>query len=69
MTATGKWPLARDAWEAFSVICFVVSERMINLEIDIHSRDTNQDATEDGSGKNETLSSPEESEDGSAQTE
>lgn len=46
-----------------------MESRMKNLEIDIHSRDTNQDATEDGSGKNETLSSPEESEDGSARTE
>lgn len=46
-----------------------MENRMKNLEIDIHSRDTNQDATEDGSGKNETLSSPEESEDGSARTE
>lgn len=46
-----------------------MENRMKNLEIDIHSRDTNQDAIEDGSGKNETLSSPEESEDGSARTE
>ena len=46
-----------------------MESRMKNLEIDIHSRDTNQDATEDGSGKSEAPSSPEESEDGSAQTE
>lgn len=45
-----------------------MENRMKNLEIDIHSRDTNQDANADESGRSEAPSSPEESEDGSAQT-